>query len=94
MEVKEAQAGNARNEAQAGNAHNSEQKAALCPRPAGGDHGPGRDGSGGRVADGGDGGHGEAQREAPNARHKGTLLDVSYPDPQSTNPVGSHPLAV
>jgi enterochelin esterase-like enzyme len=24
----------------------------------------------------------------------GRLLDVSYPDPQSTNPVGSHPLAV
>jgi enterochelin esterase-like enzyme len=24
----------------------------------------------------------------------GTLLDLSYPDPQSTNPVGSHPLAV
>jgi enterochelin esterase-like enzyme len=27
-------------------------------------------------------------------RHGGTLLDVSYPDPQSTDPVGSHPLAV
>jgi enterochelin esterase-like enzyme len=31
--------------------------------------------------------------QAPNAVH-GTLTDVSYPDPQSTNPVGSHPLAV
>jgi enterochelin esterase-like enzyme len=31
--------------------------------------------------------------QAP-ARHGGTLLDISYPDPQSTNPVGSHPLAV
>jgi enterochelin esterase-like enzyme len=27
-------------------------------------------------------------------RPAGTLSDVSYPDPQSTNPVGSHPLAV
>jgi len=32
--------------------------------------------------------------QAPNRRHHGTLEDVSYPDPQSTNPVGSHPLAV
>jgi enterochelin esterase-like enzyme len=31
--------------------------------------------------------------QAPH-RPAGTLLDVSYPDPQSTNPVGSHPLAV
>lgn len=31
--------------------------------------------------------------QAPNPVH-GTLLDVSYPDPQSTNPVGSHPLAI
>jgi enterochelin esterase-like enzyme len=32
--------------------------------------------------------------QAPNRRFHGTLLDVSYPDPQSTQPVGSHPLAV
>ena len=32
--------------------------------------------------------------QAPNPRNHGTLLDVSYPDPQSTSPVGSHPLAV
>jgi enterochelin esterase-like enzyme len=32
--------------------------------------------------------------QAPNQHPHGTLLDVSYPDPQSTNPVGSHPLAV
>ncbi|HUA05182.1 MAG TPA: alpha/beta hydrolase-fold protein [Solirubrobacteraceae bacterium] len=32
--------------------------------------------------------------EAPNPRVHGTLLDVSYPDPQSTLPVGSHPLAI
>jgi enterochelin esterase-like enzyme len=32
--------------------------------------------------------------EAPNPRVHGTLIDVSYPDPQSTSPVGSHPLAV
>ena len=32
--------------------------------------------------------------QAPNRRFHGTLLDVSYPDPQSTEPVGSHPLAV
>jgi enterochelin esterase-like enzyme len=32
--------------------------------------------------------------QAPNRRLHGTLLDVSYPDPQSTSPVGSHPLAV
>jgi enterochelin esterase-like enzyme len=31
--------------------------------------------------------------QAPH-RPAGRLLDVSYPDPQSTNPVGSHPLAV
>jgi enterochelin esterase-like enzyme len=31
--------------------------------------------------------------QAPNPAH-GTLTDVSYADPQSTNPVGSHPLAV
>jgi enterochelin esterase-like enzyme len=30
---------------------------------------------------------------APNKRH-GNLVDVSYPSPQSTAPVGSHPLAV
>jgi enterochelin esterase-like enzyme len=27
-------------------------------------------------------------------RTQGKLVDVSYPDPQSTNPVGSHPLAI
>ena len=32
--------------------------------------------------------------QAPDSRDHGTLLDVSYPDPQSTSPVGSHPLAV
>lgn len=32
--------------------------------------------------------------EAPSQHARGTLLDVSYPDPQSTSPVGSHPLAV
>jgi len=32
--------------------------------------------------------------QAPDKHRHGTLLDVSYPDPQSTNPVGSHPLAV
>jgi enterochelin esterase-like enzyme len=32
--------------------------------------------------------------EAPNRRVHGSLSDVSYADPQSTNPVGSHPLAV
>jgi enterochelin esterase-like enzyme len=32
--------------------------------------------------------------EAPNARHHGQLLELSYPDSQSTDPVGSHPLAV
>ena len=32
--------------------------------------------------------------EAPNRHGQGSLFDVSYPDPQSTNPVGSHPLAV
>lgn len=32
--------------------------------------------------------------QAPNRRAHGTLLDVSYPDAQSTDPVGSHPLAV
>jgi enterochelin esterase-like enzyme len=32
--------------------------------------------------------------EAPNRHEHGTLLDVSYPDPQSTHPVGSHPLAI
>lgn len=31
--------------------------------------------------------------QAPH-RPAGRLVDVSYPDPQSTNPVGSHPLAV
>jgi hypothetical protein len=31
--------------------------------------------------------------QAPSPAH-GRLSDVSYPDPQSTNPVGSHPLAV
>ena len=31
--------------------------------------------------------------QAP-GRVAGTLTDVSYPDPQSTNPVGTHPLAV
>jgi enterochelin esterase-like enzyme len=31
--------------------------------------------------------------QAPKRAH-GTLVDVSYPDPQSTNPAGSHPLAV
>jgi enterochelin esterase-like enzyme len=32
--------------------------------------------------------------EAPNSKVHGTLVDVSYPDPLSSNPVGSHPLAV
>lgn len=32
--------------------------------------------------------------EAPNRHVHGSLSDVSYPDPQSTNPVGSHPLAI
>ncbi len=32
--------------------------------------------------------------QAPRRHGRGTLLDVSYPDPQSTDPVGSHPLAV
>ena len=32
--------------------------------------------------------------EAPNRHVHGTLLDVSYPDPQSTDPAGSHPLAI
>ncbi len=32
--------------------------------------------------------------EAPNQRAHGSLFDVSYPDPQSTDPVGSHPLAI
>jgi enterochelin esterase-like enzyme len=32
--------------------------------------------------------------EAPNAKTHGTLTDVSYPDPLSSSPVGSHPLAV
>jgi enterochelin esterase-like enzyme len=32
--------------------------------------------------------------EAPNRRVHGSLFDVSYPDPQSTDPVGSHPLAI
>ena len=32
--------------------------------------------------------------QAPDRRPHGRLLDVSYPDPQSTSPVGSHPLAV
>ncbi|HZC53035.1 MAG TPA: alpha/beta hydrolase-fold protein, partial [Mycobacterium sp.] len=32
--------------------------------------------------------------QAPNARMHGTLIDASYPDPQSTDPVGSHPLAI
>lgn len=32
--------------------------------------------------------------QAPSHRMHGKLLDVSYPDPQSTNPVGSHPMAV
>jgi enterochelin esterase-like enzyme len=32
--------------------------------------------------------------EAPNRRTQGKLLELSYPDSQSTNPVGSHPLAV
>ncbi len=32
--------------------------------------------------------------EAPNRRVHGSLFDVSYADPQSTNPVGSHPLAI
>jgi len=32
--------------------------------------------------------------EAPNRRFHGSLYDVSYADPQSTDPVGSHPLAV
>ena len=31
--------------------------------------------------------------QAPNAVH-GTLTDVTYPDPESTNPAGVHPLAV
>ncbi len=32
--------------------------------------------------------------EAPNRHVHGSLSDVSYPDPQSTSPVGSHPLAI
>ena len=32
--------------------------------------------------------------QAPNAKSHGTLVDVSYPDPLSSSPVGSHPLAV
>jgi enterochelin esterase-like enzyme len=32
--------------------------------------------------------------EAPNRRAHGSLFDVSYADPQSTDPVGSHPLAI
>jgi enterochelin esterase-like enzyme len=32
--------------------------------------------------------------EAPNRRAHGSLFDVSYSDPQSTDPVGSHPLAI
>jgi len=32
--------------------------------------------------------------EAPNRHVHGSLFDVSYPDPQSTEPVGSHPLAI
>ncbi|HZE05512.1 MAG TPA: alpha/beta hydrolase-fold protein, partial [Solirubrobacteraceae bacterium] len=32
--------------------------------------------------------------EAPNRHVHGSLLDVSYPDPQSTDPAGAHPLAV
>jgi enterochelin esterase-like enzyme len=32
--------------------------------------------------------------QAPGQHARGRLLDVSYPDPQSTSPVGSHPLAV
>jgi enterochelin esterase-like enzyme len=32
--------------------------------------------------------------EAPNRYVHGSLYDVSYPDPQSTDPVGSHPLAI
>ena len=32
--------------------------------------------------------------EAPNRHVHGSLFDVSYPDPQSTDPVGSHPLAI
>lgn len=31
--------------------------------------------------------------QAP-SNHPGTLLDISYPDPQSTSPVGTHPMAV
>jgi enterochelin esterase-like enzyme len=38
-------------------------------------------------------GTGDLSWQAPNPVH-GTLTDVSYPDPQSTNPAGSHPLAV
>ncbi len=32
--------------------------------------------------------------QAPDAKKKGMLTDVSYPSPQSTDPVGTHPLAV
>ena len=32
--------------------------------------------------------------EAPNRGVHGSLSDVSYVDPQSTNPVGTHPLAI
>lgn len=32
--------------------------------------------------------------QSPRSRTHGRLLDVSYPDAQSTNPVGTHPLAV
>jgi hypothetical protein len=32
--------------------------------------------------------------EAPNRHVHGSLFDVSYPDPQSTDPVGSRPLAI
>ena len=32
--------------------------------------------------------------EAPNRRFHGSLYDVSYADPQSTDPAGSHPLAI
>jgi enterochelin esterase-like enzyme len=32
--------------------------------------------------------------QAPNRHAHGTLMDVSYPSSESTNPVGSHPLAV
>src|SRR3954454_602247 len=35
----------------------------------------------------------ELSLEAPNATH-GTLVDLTYPDPESTNPVGQHYVAV